>query len=128
MAARKLLQPQQFKYEIHYEPSKSVMGAIEAKHPKTGTHVGHLYWDVDPESPQHHQVTMVYTRRGYTRRGIASRMWMYAQSLDPHISHSAVRTKKGEKWAKKVGGHLPEKDVVTSREIEEARRPRRRSN
>ena len=47
------------------------------------------------------------------RKGIASHMWDYANQVSKEMGvkgpkHSPDRTSSGDKWAKSVGGELPE--------------------
>lgn len=94
MSARNYLQPHQFIYDHDVDDAT---GLINATHPKTGIHVGHLWWNTAADEP--HEILHVYTKRGYTRRGIASHMLNMARGFDPDIQHSSVRSEKGDKWA-----------------------------
>lgn len=94
MTGRNYLSPHQFKYDVDIDEST---GLINATHPKTGVHVGHFWWNTDDNEP--HEILHVYTKRGFTRRGIATHMLNMARDYDPSIQHSNVRSEKGDKWA-----------------------------
>lgn len=75
-----------------------------------GKQVGHLMWhptgtisDVEVEGP-------------YRRRGIATRMWKYANQMAAQHGldlpeHDEARTDSGDAWARAVGGYLPERVI-----------------
>ena len=57
------------------------------------------------------KVQAVETHPKYRRQGLAKKLWGIAQENTaqgaPAPSHSAMRTRSGEAWAKKVGGEVP---------------------
>jgi ribosomal protein S18 acetylase RimI-like enzyme len=74
---------------------------------ESGGAVARMVWDSEGKMGN------VHVDSNLRRKGIATKMWQFAQSLsqqDPTIApirHSDVRTKAGDSWARKVGGDLP---------------------
>jgi len=92
---------------------------VEAHIPDWGgepLHVGSLSWDTDYSDPQRSRtVSDVYVDEHFRGHGVASKMWDMAQQPHPDprdrrgpLRHSADRTEVGDRWARKVGGELPE--------------------
>lgn len=57
------------------------------------------------------KVSAVETHPDFRKQGLAKKLWGIAQENTdqgaPAPQHSAMRTKEGEAWAKKVGGEVP---------------------
>ena len=80
--------------------------SITARHSDHGQ-VGHFYWH-----PKTGEIKDVLVNGEHEGRGIATQMYKVAQQTSkseglPAPKHSSKRTKAGDAWAKRVGGHLP---------------------
>lgn len=73
----------------------------------SGGTVARMVWDSEGV------VDNLHVDSNLQRRGLATRMWNYAQQLSeqdptiPPIKHSNRRSKAGDSWARKVGGDIP---------------------
>lgn len=69
------------------------------------------------------RVSGIETHPKYRRQGLARKLWDYAKSRSdmgiPEPQHSAMRTKAGEEWAKRVGGEVPKRsgELLSSRQM-----------
>jgi GNAT superfamily N-acetyltransferase len=88
--------------------------------------IGHMTWHAGPAKPERvrtnrygeevrdpavgqGEIDELHVDSAYRRQGIASAMWHVSRQLLPYVApeHSPHRTKKGDAWARAVGGPLP---------------------
>ena len=78
-------------------------------HDKAGDPIGHIQWLTKTG-----EIHSIRVASAYQRRGIATAMYHMANQLSDEYGvvkpkHSNDRSDQGDKWAKSVGGDLPER-------------------
>jgi GNAT superfamily N-acetyltransferase len=58
------------------------------------------------------EIEKLWVAPEHRRQGIATALWIKAQSLNPAPQHSAWRTDDGDAWAKSITNELPERQVA----------------
>ena len=103
-----------FRYEKDSEGDHNIV----AEHPLESEPIGYLTWadrDYD-EGAERGEIMDVHTAPEHQRKGVATGMLKYAQSIAggdiPTPRHAKSRTTSGEAWAKKVGGYFPPDEIV----------------
>ena len=111
--SHRALSPEQFKFV----PASSTVPEASGHHhvlshrelPKTS-----LIWHKDTG-----HIFGVQVAESHQRQGIATAMWEHAHSLSEEHGlaaprHSPIAAGKGDKWARAVGGELPQRDLEKS--------------
>lgn len=77
-------------------------GKVVALDTKTGKQVGELEWGGNND------VWGISVDKTHRRQGVATKMWDEAARINGRpLDHSENRTNLGDKFARKIGGHLP---------------------
>jgi GNAT superfamily N-acetyltransferase len=79
---------------------------VTANHPNHGE-IAHLHLSKHNGLLGGRVVLEVQTAAPFQRKGIATKLWNYAEDNGLNPLHSTTRTTAGDAWAKKVGGYLP---------------------
>jgi hypothetical protein len=77
--------------------------------------VGDLYWNSDPASPWHAEVTWVEVNPFNRRQGIATEMLRRAREVEPKVHHSDALSRDGEAWTQ-VAASADSRQSVGGRE------------
>ena len=70
---------------------------IEAHH--MGKKVGHMEWVGGVNSRTPNELSHIEVDPKHRRKGLATAMYNFGKSKDPHLAHAGERTKEGDSWS-----------------------------
>jgi hypothetical protein len=93
------------KYTYQWGYQHPINGGSVTAHAEDGSEVGRLRIDRRDgpiiNGAQYHKIH-VNVREEHQRRGVATGMVRFAQTVFPHLSHSDIRTDDADDWAKSL--------------------------
>ena len=98
-----------FRFSVEHDTAISGHALVLAHHPE-GQEVG--YMELGPETDQGRRVMDVQVTPAHRRKGVATGLWNHAKGLGLNPTHSSMRTKVGDQWAKSVGDYYPPSEVT----------------
>ena len=91
-------------YSTHDYGERKPHHVIRAYHPSSPEHVGEMVWSgAHPKHP----IANIEVHPDHGRRGLATAMWRWGQTMTPRPTHSSDRTDAGNAWSKSTGDPVP---------------------
>lgn len=98
-----------FKFSVDHDtviPGHSLVLA----HDSAGQEVG--YMELGPDGEQGRRVMDLQVSPEHRRKGVATGMWSHAKGSGLNPTHSSMRTKAGDQWARSVGDYYPPSEIT----------------